>query len=34
MVGLLRRHARQQHAQALRPAALEFASNLAMSHDA
>ena len=28
MVGLLRRHARQQHGQALRPAALEYVSNL------
>jgi hypothetical protein len=30
MVGLLRRHARQQHPQALRPAALEYASNYDM----
>src|SRR5215213_9727761 len=28
MDGLLRRHARQQHRNALRPAALEYASNL------
>jgi len=30
MVGLLRRHARRQHDQALRPAALEYASDLNM----